>query len=87
MTEEKLNSLCKTCYWYDQCGGKEMTNCDNYDSLVDSEELEDLLIQDYIDNNRRTYEREWESYIEYCTYENWREDYDSQAEFLRPIYY
>lgn len=72
----KDNSICNNCHWNDQCGEGEMIECDNYDQLTTTQEYDDMLIQDYIDNNRMAYRQEWQDYMDYIENDNWRNGYD-----------
>ena len=72
----KDNSICENCHWNDQCGEEKMIECNNFDQLTTTQEYEDMLIQDYIDNNRRAYKREWECYMDYINNDKYGDDYD-----------
>lgn len=53
-----------------------MIECNNYDELLTTQEYDDLLMQDYIDNNRMAYRQEWQDYMDYIENDNWRNGYD-----------
>ena len=75
-----INSICNKCYWCDQCGGDNMQYCKDIDRIDMTEEEQDDYADSYIERiikvKRRSYNREWEDYINYCEHKDWRDDYD-----------
>lgn len=72
MTKEK----CSGCYWFRQCGRKKMNICEDYDPLDENYEVER-----FIEAGRIEYRKEWEDYMNYLTYDNWEDEYDSTKKY------
>lgn len=74
------NSICNKCYWCNQCGEDNMQRCKDIDRIDTSEEEFDDYADSYIERiikvKRRSYNREWEDYMNYYHYEDWRRNYD-----------
>lgn len=57
-----MKRRCSNCYYFDKCKGG--TLCDDYYPI--DEEAEDEMIDELIEDNRRAYRQEWQSYISEC---------------------
>lgn len=84
-----INSICNRCHWCNQCGEDNKVKCTYEDNIYKDyrfdfdekyEEEQDDYADSYIERiikvKRRSYNREWEDYMNYCEYKDWRDDYD-----------
>lgn len=71
----KDNSICNECYWKNQCGEDEMTDCKDFDRLKMSQYIEDKYISNKIEQERIEYYQEYQDYLDYINNDNWRNEY------------
>ena len=53
-----------------------MNICEDYDPLDENYEVER-----FIEAGRIEYRKEWEDYMNYLTYDNWEDEYDSTKKY------